>query len=45
MTMPSNVQKSFSKRRGGSTAEPNLDTMKYQEDKTEMILLKSKDEV
>jgi len=37
MTMPSNVQKSFSERRGGSTAEPNLDTTKYHEDETEMI--------
>jgi len=36
MTMPSNVQKSFSDRRGSSTAEPNLDTTKYQ-DETDMI--------
>jgi len=29
-------KKSFSERRGGSTTEPNLDTMKFHEDETEM---------
>ena len=37
MTMPSNVQKSFSKKGGGLTAEPNLGTTKYHEDEAKMI--------